>query len=75
MEYQFPNEGFEQVCDQYMLGDEYMVAPVLKKGAVSRSVKFPDGKWCDEKGNVVSDRAQTLVLDAPLDKLLYFKKC
>lgn len=75
MEYQFPNQGFEHTNDQFMLGEEYMVAPVVKKGQSSRSVKFPEGKWCDAKGKMVSDGNETLVLDAPLDTLLYFKKC
>ena len=75
MEYQFPNEGFEHINDQYMLGSEYMVAPVLKKGVAQRSVKFPKGKWCDEKGNIISNGNETITLDAPIDKLLYFKKC
>lgn len=29
MEYEFPNQGFEQITDQYMLGKKYMVAPVV----------------------------------------------
>ena len=74
MEYQFPNEGFEHINDQFMLGNEYMVAPVIKKGAASREVKFPKGTWCDENGAVVSHGNETITLDAPIDKLLYFKK-
>lgn len=74
MEYQFPNEGFEHTKDQFMLGSEYMVAPVLQKGITSREVKFPKGVWCDENGTVVSHGNETITLDAPIDKLLYFKK-
>ncbi len=75
MEYQFPNEGFEHVNDQYMLGSEYLIAPILKKGMLKRSVKFPTGKWCDDKGSIISNGNEVLTLDAPIDKLLYFKKC
>ena len=32
MEYSFPNNGFEHIKDQFMLGDEVLVAPILKKG-------------------------------------------
>lgn len=73
MEYQFPGEGFERVCDQYMLGDKYMAAPILEKGATRRNVKFPSGKWCDADGTVISNGNETLTLDAPIDKLLYFE--
>lgn len=75
MEYQFPNEGFEHTNDQFMLGNEYMVAPVVKKGVTKREVKFPKGEWLDEAGNVISAKGgETLTFDAPIDKLLYFIK-
>ncbi len=75
MEYEFPNEGFCHTTDQFMLGSDYLVAPVVKKGLSRRSVKFPSGTWCDENGNAVSNGNETLEFDAPLEKLLYFKKC
>lgn len=39
MAYVFPDQGLEQVIDQFMLGDRLLVAPVLEKGAASRSVR------------------------------------
>lgn len=33
MEYVFPGQGFEKVIDQFCLGDDIIVAPVLTKGA------------------------------------------
>lgn len=74
MEYEFPNEGFEHVCDQFMLGSDIMSAPVLTKGAAKRSVKFPKGEWADKEGNIVSHGGETKEFDAPIDTLLYFKK-
>ena len=74
MEYEFPNEGFEHVSDQFMLGSDIMAAPVLKKGALSREVKFPKGEWADKDGKIVSHGGETVKFDAPLDTLLYFKK-
>ncbi len=46
MEYVFPHQGYERVNDQFMLGDQILVAPVLEKGASKREVIFP--KWCVE---------------------------
>lgn len=31
--------------DEFLVGDDLLVAPVLEKGARSRTVVFPPGKW------------------------------
>ncbi len=36
-----------QMSDQYMFGPALMVCPVTSKGALSRPVYFPGGKWID----------------------------
>ena len=33
------------IDDQFMLGSDYMVAPVFKQGSKSRKVYFPEGEW------------------------------
>lgn len=45
MEYQYPHQGFIDCKDQFMLGDKYLVAPMLTSGT-SRTVMLPrvDGK-------------------------------
>lgn len=50
MEYEFPNEGFETVTDQFMLGSSILVAPVTEKGVNKRTVKLPHGEWYDKDG-------------------------
>ena len=52
MSYVYPDKGYETVGDQFMLGDDMLVAPVLLKGATSRKVILPSGQWQDEKGNI-----------------------
>ena len=47
-----------------------MVAPVLEKGATSRMVTFPEGKWRDLSGNVYN--GSTTIIDAPLNILPIF---
>ena len=43
--YDFPDDHLETITDQFMLGDRYLVAPVLTKHAHSRQIVFPTGKW------------------------------
>lgn len=45
MEYVFPNAGYENIQDQFFLGDSILVAPILKKNQTKRYVWLPNGKW------------------------------
>lgn len=72
MEYSFPGEGFESCTDQYMLGERWLVAPVMDD-TFSRSVKLPSGRWRDEQGRVYKG-GRTYMLDVPIDRLPYFER-
>ena len=72
MEYEFPHQGFESCIDQFMLGDKYLVAPVMTE-ADSRDVKLPAGKWKDDLGNI-HQGPTVLKLDVPIERLPYFEK-
>ena len=39
------NHDDARIPDQYMLGDDLLVAPVLTQGATGRVVRFPEGRW------------------------------
>lgn len=45
MEYVFPHCGFADVTNQFMVGDSLLIAPIVQKGATSRTVAVPKGKW------------------------------
>ena len=70
MEFEFPGQGFEGCNDQYMLGDKYLVAPMLEKGT-SRSVKHPKGRWQDETGRKYKG-GKSYEIDVPLDRIPIF---
>jgi alpha-glucosidase len=67
MEYEFPNQGFAEVKGQFMLGNKYLVAPVLTKDA-KKVVYFPKGKWKSDKGEMIKGPA-TIEQIVPLDRL------
>lgn len=73
MEYVFPEQGFETVVDQFMLGDNILVAPMLEKGKAGRNVKLPAGKWKASDGTVLKG-GKTYPQNVGLDQLLYFEK-
>jgi len=72
LEYAYPNRGYAEINNQWMLGGEYMVAPMVGKGR-SRTVVLPPGKWKDDQGRVLKG-ARTITIDVPLNRLPYYKK-
>jgi alpha-glucosidase (family GH31 glycosyl hydrolase) len=68
----FPDGGYEKVNDQFVLGNDIIVAPVVEKGVRSRSVVLPQGNWKAEDGKSYPG-GQTVTIDVPLERLPYFK--
>lgn len=70
-----PTGAYDTIRDQFMWGDGVMVAPVMKKGATTRTVVFPttSSVWID-----MADPTRTYAggamatVDAPLDVLPVF---
>ncbi|MDD6884849.1 MAG: glycoside hydrolase family 31 protein [Eubacteriales bacterium] len=74
LEYNDPHKGYAAITDQFMLGEDILVAPVVTKGTRERRVVFPEGQWKDENGRIYSGNT-VQVLPAPLEKLLWFHRC
>ena len=72
LEYEFPGEGFADCKDQFMIGDRYLVAPMVQKGN-SRSVRLPKGRWRDDQGKVHKG-GKTIRIDVPIERLPYFER-
>ncbi|XP_037623804.1 SITS-binding protein isoform X1 [Sebastes umbrosus] len=55
------------IDDQFLIGDEVLVAPVLEKGAVQRDIYLPDGgfQWQDSQNAQVFDGG-TFLQDYPV---------
>ena len=54
------------VSDQFLLGDRVLVAPVLTRGATSRTVWLPPGTWTHWLTSQPCAGGQSAVVDAPL---------
>ncbi len=72
MEYNFPHCGYARITDQFMLEDSILVCPVLEKGATSRKVVLPKGRWMESDGTVYTEGEHEI--SAPLEKLIWFRK-
>ncbi len=70
----YPELG-KHPSDQYLLGDELLVAPVLERGATSRRVIFPPGRWRHWLTGAVHDGGEAGTeeeVPAPLEELPLF---
>lgn len=73
LDYVFPHQGHAPITDQFMLGDDILVAPVVEQGARQREVIFPPGVWHDaDHGRVVGPTSR--MIDAPLARLPWFRR-
>lgn len=73
MELAFPGNGYELIKDQFVLGNDIIVAPVVEKGARARKVILPAGNWQSEDG-IKYKGGKTIEIAVPLERLPYFKK-
>ena len=73
MEYNYPHCGYHSIVDQFMLGEDILVAPVITKQTYARTVVFPEGSWRAPDGRVFEGN-RSYILDSPVGNLLYFEK-
>jgi alpha-glucosidase (family GH31 glycosyl hydrolase) len=60
---------------EWVLGPDVLVAPVVAAGATSRTVYFPAGCWRDPQTRLVVHGPRTASVPAPLTVLPYFFRC
>jgi len=71
MAYHHP--GLEDVVDQFLLGPDLLVAPVLERGSTERRVQLPPGRWRADDG-ALHDGPGVITVPAPLDRLPRFQR-
>ena len=55
--------------DEFMIGSELLVAPVIEQGATKRLVYLPEGEWFDYWTKEHIAGGQYIIRDAPLDTM------
>jgi alpha-D-xyloside xylohydrolase len=72
--FDFPqDEQAHQIDDQFMLGPDLLVAPVLEEGKSQRTVYLPIGvNWRDAWSEEALSGGQLRVADAPIEKIPVF---
>jgi hypothetical protein len=71
---QFPRDaGMDQHSDLFMLGDEFLLAPVIAAGD-KRRVDLPRGLWTDLRTNTEYRGNQPIEIDAPPGRVPMFAR-
>ncbi len=73
LEYNDPHKGYEAITDEFMLGRDILVCPVITPGTREKEITFPEGMWLDDNGNLYEGN-QTRVIPTPLEKLTWFRR-
>ena len=71
LEYNYPGMGYAAVRDQFMMGTDLLVAPVVEKGQTERKVVIPPGTWIADDGETVVG-PKTVTVKTPLSRLPFF---
>lgn len=70
---QYPHLGVHP-WDQYMLGDELLVAPVMERGKRARKVFLPEGKWVHFLNGQILEGSGEKDVEADLGSIPVFLK-
>ncbi len=72
MEYNFPRKGFSDCEDQFMVGTDFIVAPIVDRES-RRVVRLPQGVWISDRGEEVRGPVVMEVV-APIERIPYFTR-
>jgi alpha-glucosidase (family GH31 glycosyl hydrolase) len=71
--YAYPDAGYEKIKDEFLLGADILVAPVLSRNARTRTIVFPHGTWKGDDGSTVVG-PKTVDIQAPLERLPWYRR-
>jgi len=71
LEYNYPGLGYAEIRDEFLMGEDLLVAPQLVKDAATRKVVIPPGAWLADDGKTVTGPCE-ITVETPLARLPYF---
>ena len=73
--YEFPDDNCWDIYDEYMFGNEILVAPICHEHETRREVYLPKGhSWTSAHNGEVYEGGKTYNIDAPIDTIPVFLK-
>lgn len=73
-----PHDEVALKCeDEFLVGDEYLVAPIMEKGARSRDIYLPIGKWREQfrnKSKTIDGPKWLHQIQVDLNELAFYKR-
>ncbi|NWJ51412.1 MAG: alpha-galactosidase [Bacteroidetes bacterium] len=73
MEYVYPQNSYEMIKDQFLLGDSLLVAPILTKNTTKRTIVVPNGLWKTASDQLIKG-PKRIEVSVQLDELPYLQK-
>jgi len=71
--FEYPeDEECYTINDQYLLGSEMLVAPVLEHGARAREIYLPEGLWRDYWSGEIYEGGRRIICEAPIERIPVF---
>lgn len=69
----YPHDSLvRDMNDEFMVGDELLVAPIVQQGQTTRAAYLPQGEWYDFWTNEKYGGNSSILITAPLDHLPIF---
>jgi alpha-glucosidase len=70
-----PDDPASVACDdQFLLGNDLLIAPVITEGATERTVTLPPGAWCDWTTGAIHPGGTTLTVPVDLATVPIFQR-
>jgi alpha-glucosidase len=71
--FEYPDrEEYGGTDDEFLFGDDILVAPVLNDGQTSRSVSLPPGLWYNYWNDSSSTGGKSITVAAPINRIPFF---